>query len=205
IPGEHKESFTTLVFGDPQPYTIEEVNFFADGVVAEVEGIKGVDFGISLGDLVGDDLSLFAPYIQAISKVAIPWYNVLGNHDLNFDVEEDELSDETFERHFGPANYSFNHGKVHFIVLDDVLYPDPRDGKGYWGGFRDDQLEFVINSLDFVPKDHLIVLSMHIPISEPGDADSFNDGHRERLFDLLKEYPNTLTLSAHTHLQRQDF
>src|SRR5690554_4415902 len=46
---------------------------------------------------------------------------------------------------------------------------------------------------------------MHIPISEPGSSDSFNDEHREKLFDLLKEYPNTLSLSAHTHLQRQDF
>src|SRR5690606_33160358 len=83
LPGKYKGSFTSLVFGDPQPYTIEEVNFFADGVVAEVEGIEGIDFGISMGDLVGDDLSLFQPYLEAVAKVGIPWYNVLGNHDLN--------------------------------------------------------------------------------------------------------------------------
>lgn len=205
LPGRHKEKFTSLIFGDPQPYTIEEVNFFDEGVVAEVEGIEGIDFGISLGDLVGDDLSLFSPYTDAVAKVGIPWYNVLGNHDLNFDAEDDKLADETFEAHFGPANYAFNHGKVHFIVLDDVIYPDPKDGKGYWGGFRDDQLEFVKSDLAFVPKDHLIVVSMHIPLSEPGEADSFKDGDRERLFELLKDYPHTLSLSAHTHLQRQDF
>lgn len=204
LPGENKESFTSLIFGDPQPYTIEEVNFFADGVVAEVAGIEGIDFGISMGDLVGDDLSLFQPYIEAVAKVGIPWYNVLGNHDLNFDVEVDEMSDETFEAHFGPANYAFNHGDVHFIVLDDVLYPDPRDGKGYWGGFRKDQLEFVENTLAFVPKDKLIVLSMHIPLSEP-NGDPFKDADRDRLFELLRDYPNTLSISAHTHLQKQDF
>lgn len=204
LPGKHQDNFTSLVFGDPQPYTIEEVNFFADGVVSEVEGIQGIEFGISLGDLVGDNLSLFKPYIEAVAKVGIPWYNVLGNHDLNFDVKEDVLSDETFEAHFGPANYAFNHGKVHFIILDDVLYPDPRDGQGYWGGFRDDQLEFVKNTLALVPKDHLIVLSMHIPLSEPS-GDPFNDENRNKLFELLKDYPNTLSLSAHTHLQRQDF
>src|SRR5690606_11692403 len=54
VPAENKDSFTSLVFGDPQPYTMEEVNFFADGVVAEVEGIQGIEFGLSLGDLVGD-------------------------------------------------------------------------------------------------------------------------------------------------------
>ncbi|GGZ20670.1 hypothetical protein GCM10007049_11570 [Echinicola pacifica] len=201
---EDKEQFTALIFGDPQPYTIEEVNHFANGVVSEVEGIDGIDFGLSLGDLVGNDLDLFKPYIDATAKVGVPWYNVLGNHDINFDVTEDHLADETFEAHFGPANYAFNHGKVHFIVLDDVMYPDPRDQSGYWGGFRPDQLEFVKNDLQFVPKDHLIVIAVHIPLSEPS-GDPFKDEDRQQLFDLLKDYPNTLSLSAHTHLQRQDF
>ena len=203
-PIDTKDNFKVLLFGDPQPYTREEVDFFARGIVREVEGVEDVEFGLSLGDLVGDDLSLFSPYIEAVQKVGIPWYNLLGNHDLNFDAEVDMLSDETFEANFGPANYAFNYGKVHFIVLDDVLYPDPRDGKGYWGGFREDQLEFVKNDLKHVPKDHLIVLAFHIPISEPGPGDSFRDEDREQLFNLLKDYPHTLSLSAHTHIQRQD-
>ncbi|MBD8491029.1 calcineurin-like phosphoesterase family protein [Echinicola sp. CAU 1574] len=204
IPLADKSNFTALIFGDPQPYTIEEVNHFDNGVVSEVTGIEGIDFGLSLGDLVGNDLSLFKPYIDATAKVGVPWYNVLGNHDLNFDVKEDHLADETFEAHFGPANYAFNHGKVHFIVLDDILYPDPRDGKSYWGGFRDDQLTFVKNDLKHVPNDHLIVLAFHIPLSEP-DGDPFVDEDREQLFELLSDFPYTLSLSAHTHLQKQDF
>lgn len=206
IPQQEQNEFTTLVFGDPQPYNLEEVDYFYRGIVTEVEGIKNIPFGLSMGDLVGNDLSLFNPYIQAVKKVGIPWYNLLGNHDLNFDAKSDELADETFEAHFGPANYAFNYGKVHFIVLDDVLYPDPRGSKGYWGGFTPAQLKFVENDLQFVPKDNLIVLAFHIPISEP-DAkdDSFRDSDRNQLFALLKDFPNTLSLSAHTHLQRQDF
>lgn len=204
IPSGERDNFKALLFGDPQPYTREEVDFFARGIVSEVEGIKNVAFGLSLGDLVGDDLSLFNPYIAAVKNVGIPWYNLLGNHDLNFDAEEDSLSDEAFEAHFGPANYAFNYGKVHFIVLDDVLYPDPRDGKGYWGGFRKDQLDFIENDLKYVPKDDLIVLAFHIPISEPGNGDSFRDEDRQAIFDLLKDFPHTLSLSAHTHIQRQD-
>lgn len=200
------DNFTALVFGDPQPYNLEEVDFFARGIVAELEGVKNIPFGLSMGDLVGNDLSLFSPYIQAVKKVGIPWYNLLGNHDLNFDAEQDNMSDETYEAHFGPANYAFNYGKVHFIVLDDVIYPDPRDEKGYWGGFREDQLKFVENDLKFVPKDHLVVLAFHIPISEPeAHDDAFRDEDRNRLFEMLKDYPYTLSLSAHTHLQRQDF
>lgn len=200
---EEPEAFTTLLFGDPQPYTQQEVDFFSRGIVSEVAGIQGVAFGLSLGDLVGNDLDLFNPYIKAVQAVGIPWYNLMGNHDLNFDAGEDHLSDETYEAHFGPANYAFNYGKVHFIILDDVLYPDPRDGKAYWGGFREDQLDFVENDLQFVPKDHLIVLAMHIPLSEPG-GDAFRDEDRNRLFELLSPFPNTLSLSAHTHIQKQD-
>jgi hypothetical protein len=204
VSSEEEENFTALIFGDPQPYTEQEVEFFYRGVVAEVEGIKNVSFGLSLGDLVGNNLDLFSPYIQAVKKVGIPWYNLMGNHDMNFDAESDSLSDETYEIHFGPANYSFNYGKVHFIVLDDILYPDPRDNKGYWGGFRKDQLEFVKNDLAFVPKDNLVVLAFHIPISEPG-GDSFRDEDRQQLFNLLRDFPHTLSLSAHTHIQRHDF
>lgn len=197
-------SFTALIFGDPQAYTYEEIEYFEKGIIAEVEGIKNIPFGISLGDLVGNNLNLFNPYIGAIKKIGIPWYNVMGNHDLNFDAETDKMSDETYEAHFGPANYAFNYGKVHFIVLDNILYPDPRDSEGYWGGFREDQLNFIANDLKYVPKDHLIVLAFHIPLSEP-DGDSFKDEDRAHLFGLLKDFPNTLSLSAHTHIQKQSF
>ncbi|MGQ8337371.1 calcineurin-like phosphoesterase C-terminal domain-containing protein [Sunxiuqinia sp. A32] len=199
-----QDQFKMLVFGDPQPYSKKEVDFFAKGIVSELEGVEGVSFGLSMGDLVGDNLNLFQPYKEAVQRIGIPWYNVMGNHDMNYDGSQDNLSDESFERHFGPANYSFNHGKVHFIILDDILYPDPRDGKGYWGGFRKDQLDFVENDLQFVPKDYLIVLAFHIPISEPDGGDPFRDEDRDRLFQLLKDFPQTLSISAHTHLQRQD-
>ncbi len=205
ITGSEKKDFTMLVFGDPQPYTIEEMEFFYKGIVKELEGVENVDFGLSLGDLVGDDLDLFQPYRDAVQKVGVPWFNVMGNHDMNFDVKADSLSDETFEKHFGPANYSFNHGKVHFIILDNILYPDPRDGEGYWGGFRKDQLSFVKNDLQYVPKDHLIVVAYHIPLKEGEFGDTFRDSDREKLFELLKDYPHTLSLSAHTHIQNQNF
>ena len=205
IPSYENENFSALIFGDPQPYTQEEVDFFEKGIISDLKNTEEIPFGLSLGDLVGNDLDLFKPYILAMKKLGIPWYNVLGNHDLNFDVQTDEMSDETFEANFGPANYAFNYGKVHFIVLDNILYPDPRDNKGYWGGLRKDQLKFIENDLKAVPKDHLIVLAFHIPISEPGAGDNFRDEDRERLFELLKGFPYTLSLSAHTHLQRQDF
>lgn len=203
LPAPESRDFTALIFGDPQPYTLQDIEWFTRGVVNDVKGIKDVAFGLSLGDLVGDNLSLHQPYIQAIKQVGLPWYNLLGNHDMNYEAQEDHLSDETFEANFGPANYAFNYANAHFIILDDILYPDPRDGKGYWGGFRKDQLDFVENNLKFVPKDKLIILAYHIPLLEEGD--SFRDEDRQRLFDILKDYPNVFSMSAHTHLQRQNF
>ena len=200
---EEADEFTALIFGDPQPYTKKEVGHFARGIVEEVAGVKNALFGLSLGDLVGDDLDLHGPYIDATKRVGIPWYNVMGNHDMNYEATTDSLSDETYEFNFGPANYSFNYGKVHFIILDDILYPDPRDGKGYWGGFREAQLKFIENDLKLVDKDKLIVMAFHIPLQLNGD--SYRREDRQRLFDLLKDYPNTLSLSAHTHLQRHNF
>jgi hypothetical protein len=202
-PATEKDNYTALIFGDPQVYSTEQVDYFIKDVVSEVEGIKNVAFGISMGDEVGDKLDLFPAYTAAVKRVGIPWYNMMGNHDYNADATTDSLSDESFEAHFGPATYAFNCGKVHFIVLDDVLFPDPRDGHGYYGGLRTDQLKFVENDLKHVPKDYLVVMTMHIPLSEPEFL--FSGATRKSLFEMLKDFPNTLTISAHTHMQRQDF
>jgi hypothetical protein len=204
-PSPVKDSFRILIFGDPQAYTLEEVDFFHRGIVSELVNVRGVDMGISLGDLVGDNLDLHPHYIKALKDIGIPWYNAIGNHDTNYDVKSDSLSDETFEKNFGPATFSCNYGMAHIIVLDDILYPDPRDGRSYWGGFRKDQLTFIENDLRFVPKDRLIILAFHIPLYESEGEDPFRDEDRLRFFELLRDYPHTLTLSAHSHAQNQYF
>jgi 3',5'-cyclic AMP phosphodiesterase CpdA len=200
---DEPEAFTALLFGDTQPYNEQELEYLKRGAIAEVQNIEGLAFGITLGDLVGDDLNLHAPYKQAIRQTGIPWYNVMGNHDMNYNAKEDRHSDESFEANFGPNNYSFNYGKAHFIVLDDILYPHPVTGKGYWGGLRDDQLAFVKNNLAFVPHDRLIVVSMHIPLIDSEGEEAFRAADRQALYKILKDYPDVLFLSAHTHIQMQ--
>lgn len=203
---QEDSSFKALVFGDPQAYTVEEIDYFTKGVVQDVKNTTGMAFGISLGDLVGDDLVLHPLYQQAVSKLGLPWYNVMGNHDMNFDVDADSLSDETYERHFGPPNFAFNYANVHFIILDDILYPHPRTGKGYWGGLREDQLRFLENDLKFVPKDKLIVIAYHIPVFlSDRNEKHFRPEDRQRLMDLIAPFPHTVSMSAHTHYQEQVF
>ncbi|MEI2271491.1 calcineurin-like phosphoesterase family protein [Sphingobacterium sp. ML3W] len=201
---EEQANFSAFVFGDPQAYTEEELGFFKDGIINEIADKSVAKFGISLGDLVGDDLCLQPKYKSVISTMGLPWYNVMGNHDMNYDAKIDSLSDESFERTFGPNNYSFNYGNAHFIVLDNIIYPNPRTGKGYLGGFRKDQLDFVENDLKQVAKDKLIVLSFHIPLYHE-NSNVFRNEDRQRLFDILAPFKHTLSLSAHTHFQRQYF
>ena len=197
-----KSDFKMIVFGDPQPYNLEEVDFFSENIVSELVGIKGVEFGMTMGDIVGDNLDLLNPINQAVSKIGVPWYNVLGNHDVNFQADRDELSDETFERIYGPPNYAFVYGDVHFIVVDNVIMNDPVGDRGYIGGLRPDQIEFVKNYLKLVSRDDLIVLTMHIPLVQ---HERFRESDQKELFSLLSEFPNTLSISAHSHTQNNTF
>lgn len=201
---DENNQFKALVFGDPQAYNLKEIEYFKKGIVEDIEDHKSIAFGISLGDLVGDDLVLHKPYQEVVRQIGKPWYNVMGNHDMNYDAKVDSLSDETFELHFGPNNYAFNYANAHFIILDNILYPNPRTGKGYLGGFRKDQLDFIENNLKNVPKDKLIVLSFHIPL-EHTNSDVFRNEDRQRLFDILEPFKHTVSMSAHTHYQKQIF
>lgn len=202
-PTTENEKFSILVFGDPQVTNLEEVDFFTRGIMNEVAGIKNTAFGLSLGDLAFDNLNMFAPYKKAVSKAGIPWYNVLGNHDMNKDVKADSLSDESFEANFGPANYSFNYGNVHFIIFDNIIHPDPAGKNNNLIGLRKDQFDFIENDLKQVPKDKLIVLAMHVPLSRRTEDTA--PEYSRKLFNLLAGFPHTLSLSAHTHIQYHEF
>ena len=61
-----------------------------------------------MGDILFDDLSMFPRYNALIAQIGIPWYNVPGNHELNFEAESDEDSLETFKRFFGPPTTRLN-------------------------------------------------------------------------------------------------
>lgn len=194
---EEPDTFKILVFGDTQPTSMQEIEWLAHDVIEEVIGTEAI-LGISLGDLVGDKLELFQPLNEVMSTVGIPWYNVYGNHDMNFAATEDKYADETFERVFGPTCYSFDWGPVHFINIDNVkFFRNADDRPSYSSHVGEKQLTFIKNDLAFVPKDKLIVVSFHIPLKEMSDVDKF--------MNLLGDRPNTLSLSAHTHIQRDEF
>lgn len=195
------ENFKFFVFGDPQPYNMKQMEYFRTGIVAEAKKMEGVTFGISMGDLVGDNLDLQPAYLNAVSEMQLPWYNVIGNHDRNYDATDDKFSNETFEKNFGPSNYAFRYGDVHFIVLDDIILSNPPKGNPYRGGLREDQLQFVENYMKLVSKDQLVVLAYHIPLVYNSNFDA---GQRSRLLNALAGH-KVFAMSAHTHVQMQNF
>lgn len=198
--------YSVLLFGDPQPHSEKDLSYFSNRVLTDVKRRMPADalFGISLGDLAWDYLELEPLYKHEMAKLQLPWHNVMGNHDMNVDsfILDDHDSDETFEYYYGPATYAFNYGKVHYVIMDDILFPDPRRRTKYWGGYREDQLDFLENDLRQLPHDQLIVLSQHIQLTdEPEDDGHFRPSDRERLFRILAPFDNVLILSAHTHYQ----
>lgn len=232
---DEPEQFSVVVFGDPQPYTLEQVGHFrADvidpqivpGGVGTAGNLNGAAFGISLGDLVGDHLDLFQPLNEAQGLLGVPWYNVYGNHDMNFMSGDSSLTmddpdlyaDETYERVYGPPNFAFQYGSAHFILLDNVIYQGFKGMRdtdlpgwpnaqrpvtnNYRGGLRPDQIEFVRNYLATVPTDDLIVLAFHVPI-EGGGVHRIPE--QRELFEALSTHPHTFSMSGHTHIQRHWF
>lgn len=196
-PQREPEKFKALFFGDPQPRNNEEVEYISHDVVEALIG-SDASFGVTLGDIAFDNLDTFEPLNGAIALIGIPWYNVLGNHDVNMDARTDRHSDETFERIYGPSYYSFDHGPVHFIVLDDIEWLGQGDGgRRYRGGLGREQLEWVKRDVALTPERQLIVLMMHIPLVDVED--------RQELYRVIEDRPYTMSVSAHTHYQEHRF
>lgn len=196
-PQDEPTQFKALLFGDPQPRNQKEVDFVTHDVVEELLGTDA-SFGVTLGDIAFDDLTVFESQAKAIALLGIPWYNVLGNHDMNYDAEHDQHSDETYERVFGPSYYSFDYGTVHFIVVDDVEWLVNEQGKKqYQGGLGRRQMNFIRRDLSLIPADQLVVLMMHIPLVDVRD--------RHDLFRLIEQRPFALSVSAHAHYHEHVF
>ena len=204
------DRFDVIIFADPQPYSTKQLVILSRDTVAELIGTDAA-FGLSLGDLVGDDLDLMNALVETLGLMGIPWYNVLGNHDQNAMSKEDMHADETFERIYGPTTYAFQYGAVHFILLDDIIWKGfsgyRRNGlpeiTNYEGGLRLDQLEFLRNYVSKVPKDECIVLAMHIPLQ--GYDVKSKVPQKDQVLEILDNHPHTLSISGHTHIQRHWF
>lgn len=197
----------TLMLPDIQtelPFEMER--FHAESVPDLMQTVAGLGdipvSGISCGDIMFDDLSLYPEYERGIVQTGIPFFQCVGNHDLDFDGDTDEATTATFSRRYGPRYYSFNRGEVHYVVLDDVLW----HGAGYIGYLGYEQLHWLEADLARVEPGSTVVVATHIPVrgsrflrdgeESPGPSVSINN--RDVLYRLLEPF-QAHVVAGHTH------
>jgi len=196
-----------LVMADPQVKNAADVDYYARDIIADIAGRTPAVFGISLGDIVDDELSLYPALNAHTASLGIPWLHVAGNHDLDFDAAGDADSLLTFRHTFGPDTFAWEEEGVAFVLLDNVIY-QPGQQPAYIGGLRDDQFAFLESYLATLPDGHMVVVGAHIPFfdTHPDPAvETFRSADRTRLFGLLQRFDKLLLLSGHGHVQRHVF
>ena len=151
-----------IIGGDVQTYTQQEVEYARKGAftdLAQRDDYAGCG-ALFLGDIVGDDLSLYDQTRELTSMVNGPVRMLPGNHDLDYDAPSEHRFD-TYRSQFGADYYSYDVGNMHIVALDSVQYPD---GDSYYGGLGEEQLEWLRQDIAKVPKQKTVVLAAHIPL-----------------------------------------
>lgn len=188
-----------IIWADPQVKNKKDVAQMMETSVPDVQqliGEMGKDtlvHGVCVGDIVWDNLPLFEDYNAAVAKMGIPFFQALGNHDMDYRQGGDETSDKTFKQYFGPTYYSFNRGKAHYIVLDDVRYLGIE--RTYDGYISEEQLAWMEKDLALVPKDNLIIINLHIPVHN-------SVKNKEDFYKILSKFSNVHIMSGHTHYNK---
>ncbi len=201
---DEQRAFDVVLITDPQPETDAEVDFIREDAISALAGVDA-KFGITAGDIMFDDLSLYPRYNAIMGTVGLPWWNIGGNHDLNFEAPDRRYSRETYKRFFGANYYAFFYADTLFLMLDDVDYlgADPKQalGKGKYEGRLDEpQLGFVRGVLEHTPDDTLIIVVLHIPFRTTVGPEAWqNLVNKEALFELFEGRRYTGSFSGHTH------
>lgn len=210
--GDNKH--TMIVCADSQVAFNEELPIFQT-IIDDMKALGSHDypnspvFGLVCGDITADiknEPKFFTSIKQIFDRTGIPFFYTVGNHDIDITGRSDYRSKKTFEDNFGPAYYSFNRGKIHYVVLDDVFFT----GKayGYIGYLDEIQLNWLEQDLVLVPKGSTVAIALHIPTysrearREEYGKEEINKvlQNRRALYEMLKPF-NAHIMSGHEHYQ----
>jgi len=206
LPGRRVREFKVMGFADTQAGTDEEEDGIREDIVAPiVNNPYGAAFGFVAGDVVNDNLALFPRHNEIMGKIGIPIWNVPGNHDTNEESPSDRYATQTYSRYYGPTDFSFNHGEIHFIGADNIDNGDvDRPSQGCVLNAR--QLQWLRNDLRSVPRDKLIVLVTHCPLityalDSNGEryalGGNINTINLAEIVEILKPFPRVYAIAGH--------
>ncbi len=158
-------------------------------------------YGMVLGDIVHEDMTLFPTHMAACATLNFPMYSVIGNHDHHTTAKGEDAQHEPFERHLGPRNYSVNLGKFHVISLDNfLLNPDNiRELDAY--GLSDSDMEWLRNDLLYVSEDTQLIVCSHCTmfVKSSGNDTSDSAPNGRNYADLLSRYAKVYNFAGHAH------
>ena len=191
-----EKRFDLICIGDPQINEASHAVRFKEEAgreIREYAASAGVPcYGITLGDHVNNKWTLFTNMVVALQpeQTGVPVFATIGNHDHEFPTADEKAARAKYESYFGPVDYSFNRGDVHFIAMDNIIFT----GTDYTGGFTDEQVAWLEKDLSFVPTDKMVILYYHIPLRD-------NTGYlnRKKVLDMISRYKNPTLMCAHTH------
>lgn len=183
-----------IIWADPQVKNKSDVKLMMNTAVPDVKKYMqslpsgALIHGITVGDMVWDNLNLLDEYSDAVRAMGLPFFQCIGNHDMDYGGTDD-TSDNTFQQAYGPTYYSFNRGDAHYIVLDNVRYLGTE--REYDGYIDNRQLEWLKKDLTIVPKNKLIIVCLHIPV--------FSQTKNRNEFYKIVMGRNVHIMSGHTH------
>ena len=189
-------NFTLLCIGDPQVTSADEVNRFRTETMSDIKALTESEstpcYGLAMGDMVGDKPAFFDQMKGLIGSANMTVFTTIGNHDkVATSVVNQPRTTDDFSKAFGPVNYSFNRGEVHFACLDNVIFSNSSD---YTGGFTSSQVDWLKQDLSYVPKSKMIVLYYHIPLRGTSSI-----SNRNLILSALDGYAEVHLMCGHTH------
>ncbi len=209
------DKYTVVMIGDPQikGYNVDSAayklrNYIYPDIISLKEKKAESEnefFAINLGDLVFNDMSKLYDYVDVVSDSNIPMFHAIGNHDHDQTTHlETKLGIMHFEEYLTPSYYSFNVGNIHYVIVNDISFSRKNYKSKYKLGLEYWHYKWLERDLQFVPKDHTIVICGHAQLfrtfgGKGKDVDSKKHLSYARYSKLLSQYARVYSWSGHYH------
>lgn len=200
--------FTIFSLADTHVKTAEHYKRFSTETMADLAttvnggGYDSNSFAVILGDIVFDSYEQVENVKTSLKNSPVPVFPCFGNHDCSSSVGTTELDlISKYQEHFGPVDYSFNIGNVHFVSMKNMIYeggtPYGTEGHSYVQGILDHQLEWLRKDLAAVPdkENKLILMCVHIPLRGTGNT---SKNYKAVVQEMLA-FKEAHVLSGHHH------